>query len=623
MIFTVVGAAEATTVRDSLLQVVIKKNDLDSMRRDLYQLVKNCSGDLTCYEKIRSFLIPKGKKTLEYWDLQFGNRFMSMGEIDKGIDFVLRMLNDTKSESEFTAKAMSNLGRMYNKKLLADSALFYLYKSVAILDKLDQSELNWSSYSRIADAYDLIGEHKTVDEYNMKAYEIIQNLESRRSKGHFFVSAISWYQRHPEFDRYDFFMKRYIEFLEAGPPSRAHNGLFHIYKDNDEAIQSLEALIEREGNDLSAGSLGFLLDNLAELYIKTNNLVKAKEVLLIGKQKGIERSQQNQLIDVNEKLVKVYDELGDKKEAYYASLNLQELKDTVFQSDKVRAVIHFKEQYESARKDKELSEQKLLIEKRDTQLTLAGSIITLMIIGGLLMYRWYTGLMKRRQEEQKFKVQELEQENKIISMQSMIEGQELERNKIGEQLQNNLGKKLSTIQQAYLLLELEKISPRERKIFSKANSLLDVALSELTDVTHNLMPQSILRAGLANGVEDIVDGLRRKKMNCTVGCDPGIEDLQKPQKVALYRILQELLQNISKHSQASIVNVSIELEENLVSCNVVDNGIGFDVKSVRSNGRKGLGLDSIQSRVDYLNGDLQYASEKGNGTSVKIEFPIS
>jgi signal transduction histidine kinase len=96
--------------------------------------------------------------------------------------------------------------------------------------------------------------------------------------------------------------------------------------------------------------------------------------------------------------------------------------------------------------------------------------------------------------------------------------------------------------------------------------------------------------------------------------------IEKTLEIIIYRIVQELLNNIMKHAAATEVMVQLVKEENRLSIIVEDNGKGFD--SAILNDNKGAGLTSIQSRVNYLKGRLDINSEAGKGTLVNIEFNI-
>ena len=96
-----------------------------------------------------------------------------------------------------------------------------------------------------------------------------------------------------------------------------------------------------------------------------------------------------------------------------------------------------------------------------------------------------------------------------------------------------------------------------------------------------------------------------------------LDDLSDAQRTSIYRVVQEALTNCARHAKAKNVLVSVRAEDNLVEVVVQDDGVGFDARS-----RGGLGLLGIQERVQALEGSLKIASERGKGTTLRVEIPL-
>ena len=88
-------------------------------------------------------------------------------------------------------------------------------------------------------------------------------------------------------------------------------------------------------------------------------------------------------------------------------------------------------------------------------------------------------------------------------------------------------------------------------------------------------------------------------------------------KINIYRIIQEAMQNAYKHAQAKLIKISISLQKNVICLSVIDDGIGFDT----SKNKKGIGLKNISSRVEDVNGEIEFISKIGDGTAINIEIP--
>jgi two-component system NarL family sensor kinase len=136
------------------------------------------------------------------------------------------------------------------------------------------------------------------------------------------------------------------------------------------------------------------------------------------------------------------------------------------------------------------------------------------------------------------------------------------------------------------------------------------------------MPESLIRFGLEISVRDICRDITNSgALNVSFQAF-GINELKADQQtqIIIYRIIQELLNNIMKHAAAKSAIVQLTFIDNRLSITVEDDGKGFDVKLIDPS--KGLGLSNLKSRVEYLGGELEIESEQGKGTTVNIEIIV-
>ena len=141
------------------------------------------------------------------------------------------------------------------------------------------------------------------------------------------------------------------------------------------------------------------------------------------------------------------------------------------------------------------------------------------------------------------------------------------------------------------------LQQQDAGLFAKSIQQLDNAISEMRRVAHNMMPESLLKFGLTQAIQDY--------------CET---------EIVLYRIIQELVNNTIKHAQAQHVIIQLVKNEKNVTLTVEDDGKGFDVNVLEK--IKGFGLSNIQSRVDYLKGNLEIDSQNNIGTSFYITIPV-
>ncbi|MDO7876372.1 sensor histidine kinase [Hymenobacter sp. ASUV-10] len=260
-------------------------------------------------------------------------------------------------------------------------------------------------------------------------------------------------------------------------------------------------------------------------------------------------------------------------------------------------------------------------------------IVALLGAGGL----GYAALRNRRQLErqqqqlQAQKIQELEQERQLLATEAMLRGQEEERSRLARDLHDGLGGMLSTVKLYLGSVRGNVVLPEaSAQLFARSLEHLDGSISELRRVARDMMPEALLQFGLVPALRDLcqaIDAGAGRRLGSEAGGPRvqfqayGLEETRLPQRteVVVYRLVQELLNNVLKHAQASAVLVQLMRDGRHIQLVVEDDGRGFEPTTVRG----GVGLRSIQARVDYLRGILDLQSAPGQGTTTTIDFHLT
>jgi PAS domain S-box-containing protein len=227
------------------------------------------------------------------------------------------------------------------------------------------------------------------------------------------------------------------------------------------------------------------------------------------------------------------------------------------------------------------------------------------------------------------KVKQLEQENLKMRLEqqqqllhAILEAQEEERRRISESLHNGVGQILYATK-----LNLERMDYEEQpggekewqEALNTASELLSEAIVETRRVSHELVPVLLKEFGLEEAVADFCQRFTGQGLQLHYQVR-GIEGrLESHMELALYRLSQELINNIIKHAGATQASLLLEKREGEIRLEVSDNGKGFDPEQVR---QKGIGLKTMQDRVELLGGKLILASQDGQGTQISILIPL-
>ena len=198
----------------------------------------------------------------------------------------------------------------------------------------------------------------------------------------------------------------------------------------------------------------------------------------------------------------------------------------------------------------------------------------------------------------------------------LIESQEAERKRIAQELHDGLGQNLLVIKNRALLgLAVEEKDEQ----FSEIQESVTDALGEVRTIAYNLRPLHIERLGLTATIEEMIEDVETAS-GIEINCDiERIDDLfSKENEINFYRIIQESLNNIVKHSNAAKANVEVFCEFGKINLIIKDNGKGFDAENLHEN--RGLGLNGIAERVKILGGNYSIDSEIGKGTTVSVKI---
>lgn len=246
----------------------------------------------------------------------------------------------------------------------------------------------------------------------------------------------------------------------------------------------------------------------------------------------------------------------------------------------------------------------------------AGFIIGVSVIS-LLLVVIAIRLYFRRQLNLKTRELQLKQSAR---MSAIIETEEKERKRVAEELHDGLGQLLSTARLNISGIGTD-LQEKDVTLWKNSLDLLDEACSEVRSISHNMMPGALIRSGLIEAIDDLVSKINAAgKLEVTFDTELN-ERFPETLEVAVYRITQEILNNMIRHAEASRILITLEKTGATLELTIADNGKSFDVASIP--GSEGIGWKNIYSRVEILNGNIAVTSEKERGTSVFLSVPLN
>jgi len=260
----------------------------------------------------------------------------------------------------------------------------------------------------------------------------------------------------------------------------------------------------------------------------------------------------------------------------------------------------------------------------------------------LLMYGIHTDISSRKKMEEQLKndIEEKKQaEQALVDLNNQLEArirerttqmlnitvdvEERERNRFSSELHDGMGPLLSTIK-LYFQWLADTDDPEKKKIITeKGSHSIELAIQTAREMAHGLSSQFLSQAGYINALNDFIQQINlTKKININFVTN-STDRFSSFLELMLYRITTELIKNTLTYANASTIEIRFDYnkKKKQIAFTYSDNGRGFDWDATQKN-KKGLGLMSIQQRVQIMKGDIQIQSKPGEGMTASIQFPL-
>ncbi len=306
-----------------------------------------------------------------------------------------------------------------------------------------------------------------------------------------------------------------------------------------------------------------------------------------------------------------YAHQSDFKKAYYTILELLEAQDSAITRNEIIKLGDLELKYRSVEKDKQLAENKLMLTRKDNALKIKNIGMGILAASGVTL----SGILLLLQRNYRQKQKNLRAEQRNQELLARLAGEEQERKRISQELHDGIGGILSAAK-----MNLSSISPasiEQESKYEQGIQLLDEVYNELRQTAHNLSPNVLKQKGLVPTLSGYCKRTAEaQNMDIRLQTLGQLSILDDETALTTYRMVQELLQNVVKHSGASKAMVQLNYQEGLLDITVEDNGKGISGRTQEA----GIGLDNIRDRVAALKGHMEIDSRPGEGTTVYINI---
>lgn len=586
---------------------------------------------LQLYQKTHQLSLKANYKEGAYKSLLYsGIVYSDNGKYDSAIHFYNKTIRYCSKEkiSIGIAKGYANIANAYQfKGDYSKSAKYYL-SSIKLFEKTKDSAIISQSYQNLSALYDNINNDKLELLYLKKAIQYSDKTKKEQLGLLYGDIGLTLLKQNKTKEAFVYFKKT----EELSKMDKSERLLFftkrnfgEYYKNTKEyskAISCFEDALALSENQKDIFQKADLYDNLSGLYLETKKFNKALKYSFLTLELAKKINAKEFLFRSQKRISTIYSGMGQSEKAYKYLLLSSNLKDTLLNENQTKQMSLLQTRFETEKKDKSIAEQQIVLKKQELDLIKSQKEKQMYFIASLGLILVTLGIWYFFRQRQKIKNKEiiaLHQQQEIAKLEALIDGEEKERRRIAQELHDGLNGDLSAIKYRLSTLEESGLSAIDTENLTKVINMIDESCAQVRSISHNLMPSSILQYGL---IETIREYCIKINTSDTFKIDfqffGNYIGLSKKTETVIYRIIQELVTNILKHSKSTEAMIQFNYREDELFITVEDNGIGFDKNAISP----GIGHKNIKTRIDFLNAQLDIDSSSA-GTSYTISIDLN
>jgi signal transduction histidine kinase len=619
---------------DSLHKVLASEMDEQSKMNAYLELGKGYmtseiydSAILTCDSAIRLAAILGDKAQLAELNITKGNALFYSAGPERGLEPYREsfLLFVSIGDSAGIAKALNGMGVMYKKMGQNDSAVSCYIQLVTIAEKNGYQQTLGMGYVNLGILYQDMLEFEKATHYLDLSIPINEKYRTDLVAMAFMNKGMIYHEK----KEYDSALVRYRQALMIYSALNKRKNLADLYNnfgnlyfdssDLDSAnhyYNKAREIYEEIGDWYTFCQV---YHNLALVKIEEGNndkaLVMLDSCLILAKQTG---NTELESLAYKSKFL-AFTKKGMYRQALENYLCHDSVKEIIYNLEKEELMADLEMKYQNEKKQAQIFalERDYLKKSKQNNIYLFTAIGIITLVTFAFLYFRQRAVKDRIIAQQR--IRQLEEEKKLLAAKSLVEGQEEERKRIAGELHDGLGVLLSTTRIQFSAIRDK--SPENEQLIDKAARLLEQASSDVRKISHNMMPGLLTKLGLYEAVQDLFDNISETEgLTVRANIPEEAERLPENKEIMIYRIIQEVVNNTLKHADAKNIEIQMQCMPGKLDVIYSDDGKGFNVEEKL--GIKSLGLTSIQSRINFLNGTMRLFSEPGKGVSYKFEIPL-
>lgn len=451
-------------------------------------------------------------------------------------------------------------------------------------------------------------------QYALKAYEVAETLKDTLAMGRSLVNVVVAEAMAKRLDEAEQHGLQLLDFSQSQNDVqmelKAYNNLGDIYRMQrrfnlaQKTFKKAEQLLHRAppGNEV------YVMMGFSSTYKDQGDYDAANKYYQRAFRLAENELAKPQLIELYLSGAEIKERMGSYKEALRLRKEYEQINDSLRNQEAYSTIQELEVKYQTSEKEKALAERDLKISEQRSKLERMTKWI---IVAAALVITLAILLVSGRMiSQQKRKTAASEQANRLLEAQ--LKGEETERARTARELHDGVASILSAAK-----LHIHAADDNRTVLNTLIGELIETAVQEIRNISHNLAPETILNDGFSHAVQEFCRRVNYPGLQLECYVLGELPALEKKSELMLYRVIQEAVTNTINHADATECIVQLVGNGTNLSITIEDNGKGFDLQQLK---QTGIGLQNLSSRMSLLRANHEIHSTPEEGTSIYIEI---
>lgn len=559
------------------------------------------------------------EKQVPYMDFlyfQLGYYFDGRSQYDSSLYYteLAYSLTNSKDTNSAYRLILNSLGANYFRVGNYDKAMQYMLLGVQEEERINRPLPLAYAYNNLATVLGINENYEDAVRYYIKGYDLLKKANDATIIGGVAANAAIYLKKLNRFEEARKWALEALALAELHNNASAYCYANYILGTTEPNIEKSLSYIEKaiakarttDMRDVLADALDIYGMKLSEKGAHEQAILSVEEAIALHKASNYTTG----LLTAYNNAATIYYQAEQYKRSseYFQKFNA--LYESNISAENKKRISDLNKKYETEKKERLLAEQDVLIQKKNLQFR------TWLLGGGSVLFGLiFVGLHYRNSQHRKLKF--IEQENENAVLRAMMNGEEGERNRISKDLHDGVAAMLGATRMS--LESLPFLSDEQRNAqLNKLTTLVGNTHTEVRRIAHDLLPVTLEREGLRSAVRQFVADLNTMGILEVRLVEHFEEDLKLPKRIELmlYRIIQELMNNVIRHAGATEAVIRLSAVKQELMIEVADNGVGF------AGEEENQGLYSIKKRINTIGGTFNIAGSDQKGSTAKLTVRI-